>query len=80
MLITGVAVGDPQRSQKTLPQLESIVNFPTTIFVGKDGRIVKIHTGFSGPGTGPHYEEQKKEFYDTVNGLLAERGRESVRN
>jgi thiol-disulfide isomerase/thioredoxin len=72
MLITGVAVGDPQRSQKTLPQLESIVNFPTTIFVGKDGHIVKIHTGFSGPGTGEHYEEQKKEFYDTVNGLLAE--------
>ncbi len=72
MLITGVAVGDPQRSQKTLPQLESIVNFPTTIFVGKDGHIVKIHTGFSGPGTGEHYEDQKKEFYDTVNGLLAE--------
>ena len=71
MLITGVAVGDPQRSQKTLPQLESIVNFPTTIFVGKDGHIVKIHTGFSGPGTGEHYEDQKKEFYDTVNGLLA---------
>ena len=71
MLITGVAVGDPQRSQKTLPQLESIVNFPTTIFVGKDGHIVKIHTGFSGPGTGEHYEDQRKEFYDTVNGLLA---------
>jgi len=72
MLITGVAVGDPQRSQKTLPQLESIVNFPTTIFVGKTGHIEKIHTGFSGPGTGAHYDEQKKEFYATVNGLLAE--------
>ncbi len=71
MLITGVAVGDPQRSQKTLPQLESIVNFPTTIFVGKTGHIEKIHTGFSGPGTGEHYEEQKKEFYATVDGLLA---------
>ncbi|GGB21807.1 peroxiredoxin family protein [Puia dinghuensis] len=71
MLITGVAVGDPQRAEKTLPQLESIVNFPTTIFVGKSGRIEKIHTGFSGPGTGQHYEDQKQEFYTIVNELLA---------
>jgi thiol-disulfide isomerase/thioredoxin len=70
MLITGVTVGDPQRAAKTLPQLDNIANFPTTIFVNKKGQIEKIHTGFSGPGTGEHYEEQKKEFYDTVNGLL----------
>jgi thiol-disulfide isomerase/thioredoxin len=72
MLITGVAVGDPQRTEKTLPQLEKIQNFPTTIFVNKAGNIEKVHTGFSGPGTGAHYEGQKKEFYSTVNGLLAE--------
>ncbi len=71
MLITGVAVGDPQRAEKTLPQIESIVNFPTTIFVGKSGRIEKIHTGFSGPGTGEHYEQQKEEIYTIVNDLLA---------
>lgn len=71
MLITGVAVGDPQRAEKTLPQLERIVNFPTTIFVGKTGHIEKIHTGFSGPGTGEHYEDQKREFYIIVNDLLA---------
>jgi thiol-disulfide isomerase/thioredoxin len=71
MLITGVAVGDPQRAEKTLPQIESIVNFPTTIFVGKSGKIEKIHTGFSGPGTGEHYEQQKQEIYTIVNDLLA---------
>lgn len=71
MLITGVAVGDPDRASKTLPQLEAIVNFPTTIFVGKTGKIEKIHTGFSGPGTGSHYEDQKTEFYTIVNDLLA---------
>jgi thiol-disulfide isomerase/thioredoxin len=73
MLITGVTVGDPQRAAKTLPQLEDIANFPTTIFVNKKGQIEKIHTGFSGPGTGEHYEEQKKEFYDQVNEMLAEK-------
>jgi hypothetical protein len=70
MLITGVAVGDPDRAQKTLPQLEKIVGFPTTIFLDKTGKISRIHTGFSGPGTGSHYEDQKKEIYQTVNDLL----------
>jgi thiol-disulfide isomerase/thioredoxin len=73
MLITGVTVGDPQKAAKTLPQLDNIANFPTTIFVNKKGQIEKIHTGFSGPGTGEHYEEQKKEFYAIVNGLLKEK-------
>jgi thiol-disulfide isomerase/thioredoxin len=72
MLITGVAVGDSLRTQKTLPQLEDIVNFPTTIFVGKDGKIKKIHTGFNGPGTGEHYEEQKKEFREIADNMLRE--------
>ena len=70
MLITGVAVGDPDRAAKTLPVLDKIVGFPTTIFLDKTGKIFKIHTGFNGPGTGAHYEEQKKEIYRTVNELL----------
>jgi thiol-disulfide isomerase/thioredoxin len=70
MLITGVAVGDPRRAEKTLPQLQEIVGFPTTIFLDKTGKISRIHTGFSGPGTGDHYEAQKKEIRRTVDELL----------
>jgi thiol-disulfide isomerase/thioredoxin len=70
MLITGVAVGDPDRAKKTLPVLDNIVGFPTTIFLDKTGKISRIHTGFSGPGTGAHYEEQKKEIIKTVDELL----------
>jgi thiol-disulfide isomerase/thioredoxin len=70
MLITGVAVGDPKRAEKTLPALQEIVGFPTTIFLDKTGKISRIHTGFSGPGTGSHYEEQKKEIRRTVDELL----------
>jgi peroxiredoxin len=74
MLITGVTVSDPKNALKTLPQLEgeAIVGFPTTIFLDKNGNIQKIHTGFNGPGTGAHYEEQQKEFYRVVDGLLGE--------
>jgi thiol-disulfide isomerase/thioredoxin len=70
ILITGVSVNDSLRTQKTLPQLQSIEGFPTTIFIDKKGEVAKIHTGFNGPGTGEHFSEQKKEFYDLVNELL----------
>jgi len=70
LLITGVSVNDSLRAEKTLPQLEKIEGFPTTIFINRKGEVEKIHTGFNGPGTGEHYDLQKKEFYDMVNGLL----------
>jgi thiol-disulfide isomerase/thioredoxin len=71
ILISGVSVNDSLRSEKTLPQLENIEGFPTTIFINKNGDVEKIHTGFNGPGTGEHYDEQKKEFYGIINNLLA---------
>lgn len=72
MLITGVTVNDSLRTEKTLPQLTPVKVFPTTIFIGKDGRVKKIDTGFYGPGTGVYYEEYKKNFYATINALLKE--------
>jgi hypothetical protein len=52
--------------------LNRVVAFPTTIFIGKDGKVKKIHTGFSGPGTGIYYERFKEDFNETINELLAE--------
>ncbi|HVM89202.1 MAG TPA: TlpA disulfide reductase family protein [Puia sp.] len=70
LLITGVSVNDSLRTEKTLPQLEKIEGFPTTIFINRKGEVEKIHTGFNGPGTGEHYDEQKKEFYELIERLL----------
>ena len=72
LLITGVGVNDPQRTEKTLPQLSPIKVFPTTIFIGKDGTVRKIHASFYGPGTGQHHEDFKKEFYAIIEALKAE--------
>ncbi|HRQ49456.1 MAG TPA: TlpA disulfide reductase family protein [Agriterribacter sp.] len=71
VLITPVAVSDPQRAEKTLPQLEKIPAFPTTIFTDRKGEIQKVHAGFSGPGTGADYEKQQQEYYDIIDRLLA---------
>jgi peroxiredoxin len=70
MLITGVRAGDSLRTEKTLPQVTTIKMLPTTIFIGKDGIVKKIHTGFNGPGTGEHYDRFRKEFDDTIDELL----------
>jgi thiol-disulfide isomerase/thioredoxin len=72
ILVTGVTVSDTNRTEKTLPQLEHIEGFPTTIFIDKKGLVRKISTGFNGPGTGTHYEIYKKEFDALVSGLAAE--------
>jgi peroxiredoxin len=73
MLITGVSVNDSLKVEKTLPQLSTIKVFPTTVFIGKDGKVKQFHTGFYGPGTGEHYTEFKKYFYTTVEDLLNQR-------
>jgi thiol-disulfide isomerase/thioredoxin len=70
LLITGISVNDSLRTEKTLPQLENIIGFPTTIFINRNGLVEKIHTGFNGPGTGTHYEEEKKDFYRIVDSMI----------
>lgn len=63
---------DKTQAAETLPMLNKVVAFPTTIFIGKDGKVKKIHTGFSGPGTGFYYEQGIQKFNETVNELLSE--------
>jgi thiol-disulfide isomerase/thioredoxin len=63
---------DKDKAAQTLPMLNTIIAFPTTIFIGKDGKVKKIHTGFSGPGTGAYYDHFIEHFNETVNELLAE--------
>lgn len=72
LLITGYTPtnGDPAKS---LPMLVKVLGFPTTIIIDKKGDVRKIHTGFSGPGTGKYYTDFIAEFEKLTDGLLAER-------
>jgi thiol-disulfide isomerase/thioredoxin len=71
LLITGYTPGkgDPQKS---LPMLADFKGFPTTIIIDKKGNVRKIHTGFSGPGTGNYYTAFIDEFDKLTDDLLAE--------
>jgi thiol-disulfide isomerase/thioredoxin len=72
MLVTGFT-NDKVEVSKSLPMLKKFMAFPTLMIIDKNGRIRKIHTGFSGPGTGSHYADFVKEFEKTIDNLLAEK-------
>jgi hypothetical protein len=48
-------------ASKALPQLNQITAYPTLLFLDRQNRIVKIHTGFNGPAT-KEYAAFKDEF------------------
>ena len=69
LLIAGTYTKDPG---KTLPMLNHLMSFPTTIIIDKKGVVRKIHTGFSGPATGDYYLKYKEEFNQYIDKLLKE--------
>ena len=72
MLVTGFTK-DKIEVSKSLPMLKQFMAFPTLMIIDKNGKIRKIHTGFSGPGTGSHYADFVKEFEQTIDDLLSEK-------
>ncbi len=54
VLLAGATRED--RAGDILPMLNHVMSFPTTIYLNRDHEVVKIHTGFAGPGT-PVYDE-----------------------
>jgi thiol-disulfide isomerase/thioredoxin len=64
---------DKKKAAETLPMLNQVLAFPTTIFVGRDGKVKHIRTGFEGPGTGVYYDQFKQRFNEVVNELLSEK-------
>ena len=69
ILITGFTNKEVLHS---MPALNDFKAFPTTILIDKKGRVRNIHTGFSGPGTGEHYNAFIEDFEKQVKQLLNE--------
>ncbi len=70
LLLAGVS--DKAAAGSTLPDLTAVIAYPTTVFVGRDGKVRKIHTGFTGPGTGSHYRRLVAELEAAIEDLLAD--------
>ena len=68
-LIAGT--NDKEEASKTLPMLNRVISFPTMIIIDKNGELVSIHTGFSGPGTGKYNDEFVQNFNTKMDSLLS---------
>ncbi len=58
-------------ASEKFPMLNKIISYPTLLFVDRDNRIRKIHTGFNGPATSK-FEGFKTEFERTLKVLVDE--------
>lgn len=58
--------------ERPLPDLSEVGVYPTLLFVGRDGLVKKVHTGFLGPSAGVHFERQIAEMEAEIEKLLGE--------
>lgn len=68
LLVAGTTSED--KPKNIIKGLENFISFPTTVFLNKKHEVVKVHAGFTGPGTGEYYEQWIGEFNKTVADLL----------
>jgi thiol-disulfide isomerase/thioredoxin len=70
LLLAGLPNAASQNA--TQPQLTNFTAYPTTLFLGKDGRIRRTHAGFYGPATGATHSALIDDFAREVEQLLTE--------
>ena len=64
--------GEPRQLNELIPQGVNLSSFPTTFFLGRDGRVRGAHAGFPGKASGKFHTEAKDEMTAEVERLLAE--------
>ncbi|OLC82002.1 MAG: hypothetical protein AUH72_08060 [Acidobacteria bacterium 13_1_40CM_4_65_8] len=65
--------GEPKELTEKVPQAVNLSSFPTTFYLGRDGRVRGVHAGFPGAASGKFHQEAKNEITADVERLLAER-------
>jgi len=71
ILLTGLT--GKEKASESLPFLNSVMAFPTTIFLDKNHQVKSVYTGFSGPATGKAYEDYTIKTEKLLNELLSKK-------
>ncbi len=71
ILMTGCTPNKKLAAER-LPDLDHVLSFPTTLLIDRQGKVRFVHTGFSGPGTGIHFERQSEYYIQEIEKLLKE--------
>jgi len=64
--------GEPEQLAAKLPQAVNLDTFPATFFIGRNGLVRAIHSGFTGKAMGPLHTRLVAEIDETVSEMLAE--------
>jgi len=64
--------GEPSSLKAVVSQIDNLGAFPTTIYIGKDGRVRTVHTGFPSTGSGEELTRVKHEIRELVERMIAE--------
>lgn len=69
LLLLG-GINEVEATAATLPQLSGFTAYPTTIFLGRDGKVKQVYAGFRGPATGEQYRKQLEDYDRIVARLI----------
>jgi hypothetical protein len=56
--------------KEKLPQIADFDSYPSTIYLGRDGRLKSIHAGFASAATGEAHQALQREVNELVEKLL----------
>ena len=70
LLLAGTS--DEESLAAAFPQLRGLTAFPTVVFLGRDGRVRRIHAGYHGLAAGPQHARMVREFEREIEVLLKE--------
>jgi thiol-disulfide isomerase/thioredoxin len=68
-----LVLGTPDQVGAKLPQLVNFGVYPTTIVLGRDGRVRSVHAGFASVATGAEHVRLEHEQRNLVVQLLSEK-------
>jgi thiol-disulfide isomerase/thioredoxin len=75
---TYLIAGAPAEMWEKVPQLVNLNTWPATVFIGRDGKVKAVHSGFASPASGEFNAQLKREFTERIERLLAEKSSDGV--
>jgi len=69
---TVLLAGNTDQLNEKIPQGVHLNCWPTSFFLGRDGRVKEVHAGFAGPANPPAHEALTREVTQLVEQLLAQ--------
>jgi peroxiredoxin len=70
---TVLLAGETSELNAKLPQAANLNSWPTTFFLGRDGRVRSVHAGYPGRASGEFHEQMREEVTGLLERLLAEK-------